>query len=81
MFALQNGDILHEDEYLSHKEYCLKASLNEETNRPDLELLVCFESSDDLDIRYQILPWGMHFRSNFFIKFQNLNEANFFLDS
>lgn len=59
ILVLQSGDVLHEGDLLNHKEYCLLATLNEQTNRPDLELLVCFESSDELDFRFRVLPYGM----------------------
>lgn len=55
------GDVLHENRSLNHKEYCLKASLNEETNRSDLELLVCFDHYGPLfpNVPYVILWFGM----------------------
>lgn len=58
-YHFQTGEILHENTTLNHHEYCLAVELNEETNRIDVELMVCFESEES-DIRFRILPYGMN---------------------
>ncbi|XP_031622142.1 G-protein coupled receptor Mth2-like [Contarinia nasturtii] len=55
----QRGFIFFENNTIPHQKYCLKASLNKETNISTLDLAMCFTNQDKLETRYTILPYGM----------------------
>lgn len=72
VYDLQRGHILYENKSVPHKQYCLMASLDEDTNKARLDLVLCFEE-DQLETRYNILPYGKWWMylivDNFFIPF------------
>lgn len=39
-------------------QYCLMALLDEDTHKANLNLVMCFKAPDQLDIKYDILPYG-----------------------
>lgn len=54
-YLFQKGHILHEDSALEHHQYCFRATINQETNAVDWNLLVCYMPQTK-NIRYTILP-------------------------
>lgn len=57
-FHFQMGNILFENATVTHRHYCLKTTVNNETKEPTVNAVICFDSSDKLEVRHNILPYG-----------------------
>lgn len=55
LYRSQEGHILHDDSTLEHHQYCFRATVNQQTNAINWNLLVCYMPATK-NIRYTILP-------------------------
>lgn len=56
LLILQTGIVVHENKSITHRQYCLKASLDKVTNESKLDMVMCYESADQH--QFNILPYG-----------------------